>query len=243
MTEQAAHIKESDTPAKWEALIEIAVFLAFFLAIHHYAPSFVTFKGIVIPLRVPFLFLFGWASLRRRNMSWGDLGLQPSEHWRKTILLGAGLGVGLQISAILVVGPVIRQITGARQDLHIFANMADGNFAALLGWLAVSWTLAAFGEELVYRGYLLNRLGNLIGFTAWGRGISLLAVTFLFGAVHAYQGVNGMLLAGFFGLAQGFAYLAAGRNLWVSIICHGVTDTLGFVLIYILLQCCPGSIG
>ena len=243
MTEQAAHIKESNTPAKWEALIEIAVFLAFFLAVNYYVPSFVTFRGIVLPLHVPFLFLFGWALLRRRSMNWGDLGLQPPKNWRNTILLGAGLGIGTQILVIFVVGPIVRQITGTRQDLHLFTNMADGNLVALLGWLAVSWTLAAFGEELVYRGYLLNRLGDLTGSTTLGWGISLLAVTALFGAVHAYQGVNGIFLSAFSGLAQGLGYLASGRNLWVSVICHGVADTLGFVLIYILLQCCPGTIG
>jgi membrane protease YdiL (CAAX protease family) len=163
-------------------------------------------------------------------MNWGDLGLQPPQNWRNTILLGAGLGIGVQISVIFMVGPILRGITGTRQDLHLFTNMTDGNLAALLGWL-------------VYRGYLLNRLSDLTGSTALGWGISLLAVTALFGAVHAYQGVNGMFLSAFSGLAQGLAYLAAGRNLWVSIICHGVTDTLGFILIYILLQCCPGTIG
>lgn len=121
--------------------------------------------------------------------------------------------------------------------------MANGNFRALLGWLAVSWTLAAFGEEMVYRGYLLNRLGDLTGFTTLGWAISLLAVAAFFGMVHAYQGASGILLAGFSGLVQGLAYLATKRNLWVSIICHGVTDTAGFILIYTLMQCCPGIVG
>lgn len=243
MTEQAAQINKSNTPATWEALIEIAVFLAFLLAVYYYVPSFFTFRDVLIPLRVPLLFLFGWASLRRRNMNWGDLGFLRPPNWQNTILLGAGLGIGLQILVILLVGPIVRQVTGGRQDLHVFTNMADGNFIALLGWLAVSWTFAAFGEELVYRGYLLNRLGDLTGSTDLGWGISLLAVTLLFGLVHAYQGVNGMLLAGFSGLAQGLVYLATRRNLWVGIICHGVTDTVGFILIYILLQCCPGTLG
>lgn len=78
MTEQAAQINKSNTPATWEALIEIAVFLAFLLAVYYYVPSFFTFRDVLIPLRVPLLFLFGWASLRRRNMNWGDLGfLRP----------------------------------------------------------------------------------------------------------------------------------------------------------------------
>jgi membrane protease YdiL (CAAX protease family) len=240
---EALSIKESNPSGRWAAFIELAVFLVFFLAVNDLVPSFIMLGTILIPLRIMFLFLFGWVSLRIRNMNWNDLGLHPPLRWRNTILLGAGLGIGLQILVILLVGPIVRQATGGRQDLHVFTNMADGNFIALLGWLAVSWTFAAFGEELVYRGYLLNRLGDLTGSTDLGWGISLLAVALLFGLVHAYQGVNGMLLAGFYGLAQGLVYLATRRNLWVGIICHGVTDTVGFILIYILLQCCPGTLG
>src|SRR2546422_6183160 len=56
---------------------------------------------------------------------------------------------------------------------------------------AVAWTLAAFGEEFVYRGYLLTRIARVLGDTprAW---LGALAVTsMLFGAGHAYQGVSG----------------------------------------------------
>lgn len=243
MTEKAANIKVAETLFNWEAIIELAVFLAYFLVVNFYVPSFVLFRGVVIPLRVPFLFMFAWISLRRRGMVWGDLGFRSPQNWQNTILLGVALGVGVQGLVIIVVGPIVRQITGMEQDLHLFENMANGNFRALLGWLAVSWTLAAFGEEMVYRGYLLNRLGDLTGFTTLGWAISLLAVAAFFGMVHAYQGASGILLAGFSGLVQGLAYLATKRNLWVSIICHGVTDTAGFILIYTLMQCCPGIVG
>ena len=227
-------------PNKWAIVIELTIFLAFFAVVSYLVPTSITIGTVIIPDRVPFLLLFGWVSLRRRNMSWLSLGLQTPRSWRDTLLLGVGLGIGLQMLAIFVTGPITRQFTGASQDLDLFSNMANGNISALLGWLVVSWTLAAFGEELVYRGYLMNRLSDLAGSTTLGWTISVLITSLLFGLVHAYQGINGIILASFSGLAQGLVYLATRRNLWVSIICHGMIDTVGFVLIYILLQCCAG---
>ena len=48
-----------------------------------------------------------------------------------------------------------------------------------------------------------------------------------------------MISAGLGGLVFGALYLATGRNLWVSVIAHGTTDTVGFLLLY--LGKYPGS--
>ena len=99
--------------------------------------------------------------------------------------------------------------------------------------LAVAWTLAAVGEEFVYRGYLLTRIARGLGDTprAW---LGALAVTsILFGVSHRYQGASGMVSAGLGGFAFGLLYLATGRNLWVAVIGHGTMDTLGFLLLFL----------
>src|SRR2546425_1118193 len=59
------------------------------------------------------------------------------------------------------------------------------------------------------------------------------------GAGIAYQCLSGMISAGLGGLVFGALYLATGRNLWVSVIAHGTTDTVGFLLLY--LGKYPGS--
>lgn len=237
---EAVHFTETKAPDKREAAIELAIFMVFIAALYYFAPASITVGAMVIPARVPFLFLFCWVSLRRRNMGWHNVGLQAPRNWRDTILLGISLGVVSQMLVILVVGPIVRQITGASQNLDMFSNMANGNIGALFSWLMISWTLAAFGEELVYRGYLMNRIVDLTGSTTLGWAVSLIAVSLLFGLVHSYQGINGVFISGFSGLFQGLVYLTTRRKLWASIICHGVVDTLGFTLIYILLQCCEG---
>src|SRR5262249_44710764 len=52
--------------------------------------------------------------------------------------------------------------TPDRQDAEPFElSVLHHNFRILFLGLALTWTLAAFGEEMVYRGYLMNRVVEL----------------------------------------------------------------------------------
>lgn len=97
----------------------------------------------------------------------------------------------------------------------------------------MSWTLAGFGEELVFRGYFMNRVADLVGANRAGWLISLIVVSILFGITHLYQGTSGIIVVTLTGLLLGALYLATGRNLWLPIIAHGVNDTVGFILIFL----------
>ena len=95
------------------------------------------------------------------------------------------------------------------------------------------WTLAAFGEELVYRGYLTNRIAELVDAKRARWVVSLLASSTLFGAVHYYQGASGVIATGLCGLLYGTLYLVSGHNLWLPIVAHGVLDGVACVLIFL----------
>jgi len=97
----------------------------------------------------------------------------------------------------------------------------------------VVWTLAAFGEELVYRGYLTNRIAELVDAKRARWVVSLLASSTLFGAVHYYQGASGVIATGLCGLLYGTLYLVSGHNLWLPIVAHGVLDGVACVLIFL----------
>jgi membrane protease YdiL (CAAX protease family) len=104
-------------------------------------------------------------------------------------------------------------------------------------WLVVSlaftWTLFAFGEKLVFRGYITNRIANLAGFTRNGWAVALLLASALFGLSHFRQGIKGVIESFIDGLILGALYLRFGRALAVPIIAHGVTDTVDFLLIFV----------
>jgi membrane protease YdiL (CAAX protease family) len=178
------------------------------------------------------VFLLGWLSLWLRGTGWRGIGLQRPAHVARTVALGAAVGVLLQVLSEFVTEPAIRSLTHEVADLSEFAPLV-GNLKLALLYFAVVWTWAAFGEELTYRGYVLNRAADLGGRTSAAWVVGLLLVTALFGFGHSYQGLAGVLDTGIHGLLLGVLYLAAGRNLWPCIIAHGVADTVGIVLIYL----------
>ena len=188
--------------------------------------------GVIPFSSTPFLLLFGWLMLWLRGIGWRDLGLRRPASWRWTLLMGVAIGIGYQYLSLYVVEPLLARLTGNLPDVSQFAPLIGNKFFLFIS-LVISWTLAAFGEELAFRGYLMNRIADLVGSSPMGWAISVTLVSVLFGLVHLYQGASGMIAITLTGLLLGGLYLATGRNLWLPIIVHGVNDTLGFLLIFL----------
>lgn len=204
-------------PERAAAAAEIALVVA--LTIGHRV-----LRIIPVDETLPIL-LFGWLSLRLRGTGWRGVGLTRPPRWPRTLALGIGTGAGLQILSEFVTEPLIEHLTGQVADVSEFRPLV-GNVKLLLVYFAVVWSWAAFGEELTYRGYVLNRIADLGKRTPLAWAASLALVTALFGFGHSYQGLAGMIDTGIHGLILGILYLATGRNLWASIIAHGVGDTI-----------------
>ena len=188
--------------------------------------------GVIPFSSTPFLLLFGWLMLWLRGIGWRDLGLRRPASWRWTLLMGVAIGIGYQYLSLYVVEPLLARLTGNLPDVSQFAPLIGNKFFLFMS-IVISWTLAAFGEELAFRGYLMNRIADLVGSSPMGWVISVTLVSALFGLVHLYQGASGMIAITLTGLLLGGLYLATGRNLWLPIIVHGVNDTLGFLLIFL----------
>jgi membrane protease YdiL (CAAX protease family) len=99
----------------------------------------------------------------------------------------------------------------------------EGNPAALPGIILTILVSAGFGEEIVYRGWMFERLGK--------SAITLVLTSLLFGAAHLMdQGVPGAAQAVVTGLVFGAAYLWTGR-LWLSIVLHVAFDLTAVAII------------
>jgi hypothetical protein len=181
----------------------------------------------VVPINeTPWLVALGWLSLHLRGRTWRTLGLRRPIRWITTVAAALAAAVALQLLSEFVIEP----ITG-RPDLSEFHSLA-GNLPASLGMLALVWTLAAFGEEMAYRGYVLERAAALGHHSSVAYVTAMVAVSLLFGLGHFYQGMAGMIGSSVSGLLFGFLYLKGGRNLWLPILAHGFSDTIGLALIY-----------
>ena len=180
----------------------------------------------------PWLVLIGWLSLRRRGLGWRAVGLRRPQSWKATIAMAILAGIALQVLSEFVTEPLVERLTGETADLSSFRSLV-GNLPGALGMLALVWTLAAFGEEMAYRGYVLERAAALGHGSKRAYLVAMLLVSALFGLGHFYQGVAGVAGSTFSGLFFGALYLASGRDLWLPILAHGFSDTIAMGLIYL----------
>jgi membrane protease YdiL (CAAX protease family) len=184
-------------------------------------------------LAVPIGLGLAWWMLRLRGERWADLGL------RRARAPGRLLATVLAATALLLVTTTVLErllsaLTGWTPDISRF-DALRGNLAALAAGLVLVWTSAAFGEELLMRGFVMHSLHRMLGGSVrpgWAWGSALVVSSGLFGAAHAYQGAAGAILAGAIGLGYGLTFFAARRNLWGPILTHGLYDTAGFLLVY-----------
>ncbi len=180
----------------------------------------------------PFLVIYGILVLWLRGMGMRGVGLVWAANWIRPVVVGVLAGVGYQYLSLYTIEPLIARFTGALPDVSMFRPLI-GNTHFLLLSLAVAWVLAAFGEEFVYRGYLMNRIATSAGGGRAAWVLTLVGTSVVFGLGHLYQGTAGVLTTGLSGLVFGILYLTNDRSLWVPILAHGTMDTVGFLLIFL----------
>ena len=184
----------------------------------------------VLPNEVPILFVLGLASARVRQGRWTALGLDKPSSWRRTLII-AFVAVVLR----LVLGEISDTITAhfwPPSSAPAGASAIKGNLLEAGKWLVIVWTFAAFGEEIAYRGYIINRGAEALGASRAAYVMAMCASAVLFGYGHYYKGPSGIIDDTIAGLILGGAYLVSGRNLWAPIIAHGLIDTIGIVVVF-----------
>jgi len=163
----------------------------------------------------------------RSRTPWSELGFAKPRSWALTILLGLVLGFALK----LLMKSVVLTLLGAPVINPTYHYLA-GNTAAIPSMIFDIIVGAGFAEETVFRGFLFERLGKLLGQRPWAKATILLITSILFGLVHyPGQGLYGALQALFVGLFLGALYLATKR-LWLSMVTHIAFDLTALYIIY-----------
>ena len=185
----------------------------------------------VVPNEVPILFVLGLISLWVRGGGLASFGLTRPASWPRI----AGVAAVAAALRIVLGDVVIEPLTSRFWPAPVAPAGTEeitGNLPMALLALLIVWTFAAFGEEFVYRGYLLARAADVGGRSAAAFLIGMILTSILFGYGHYYKGPSGVIDSGVAGLILGTAYLASGRNLWVCILGHGFIDTFAVITVY-----------
>ncbi len=211
------------SPALGHPLARIAA-IAVILALAHY-------RWLQFPWRMPVVGVLGIALVWLETRSLGACGLQrrPFRAWLGWTLLLLALVIGLVNP---FVQPLIDALTGTKADYSGYGALR-GNFNAAAQLAGGAWLSAALGEELVFRAFLMHHLDHVLGRYRGGQVMAAVAGGALFGAMHLSQGISGVLLTGLVGALFGYVYLRSGRNLWATVLAHGLIDTWGIATLYL----------
>jgi len=170
--------------------------------------------------------------VRTDGQTWRDLGLRWASGW-KDYAKGAAMVVATIVAAVAINGAVqyaILAVTGAPVE-RTFYDVST--LPLYLTMMALIWTTNAFGEEMVFRGFLMSRFATMFGGTRFAWILAAFAQAAVFGTGHAAQGIHGVIITSFVGLAFGLLYLVARRNLWPMIIAHGLINTIGMTILHL----------
>ncbi len=180
--------------------------------------------GASLPFFVLAVVVLAWRL--REGDGRASFGLTAPPSWWRTLLVAAA-AVAARFAVSAVVEPLLAR-AGAAPDLTRL-DAIRGDRLALLWIVPAMWIVAAAGEEVLHRGFVMTRLARLWGGhgQAWVRALFVSAA--IFGVGHTYQGWGGALLTGISALIFGGAFLLTGRNLWAPMLAHGIGNTIVLV--------------
>ena len=178
---------------------------------------------IVAPLSA--VLVLAWTRLSRTP--WREIGYVRPKSWIGSIVVGITFGTAFKFLMKSIVMPLL----GADPINQAYHYLA-GNLAALP---AAVWTMivvAGFGEETVFRGYMFERLGKVLGVSPVARIVIVFVTAALFGSLHYFeQGLAGAQQAAITGLVFGTIFAITGR-IWMLMCAHTAFDLTAVAMIY-----------
>ncbi len=217
----------------------IAVFAAAIVFLFLFTPlagdNPIALQGVVWFANILML-LVVWMGLRVRGQAWKQYGLRFDLNRRQVVrTFFQSIPVFLAaVAAAALTAVIAANIVGVPEqaDLSEF-NFLRGNPALLILSLVGVYIVSSFGEEVIYRGFLITRLEELGSSTRLATVSAVIASSMVFGLVHYDWTLAGILQTVSIGLVLGVSFLIGKRNLWVNILAHVYLDTLLLIQIYL----------
>jgi CAAX protease family protein len=158
---------------------------------------------------------------------WRDLGFVRPRHGAIDLVIALVAGVLFKILMKALVMPLLG--FGAVNSTYHYLSGNTAAFLVTLLWVIVG---GGFGEELIWRGFLFERLGALLGPRAHAKLVIVVVTSILFAMAHYWdQGVPGAVQATMTGLVFGTTY-ARIRTIWPVMVAHAAFDVAAVLMIY-----------
>ena len=178
-----------------------------------------------------------WFGIKLRGETWKDIGLSfksitPKEGFK--VFLWSLLVFLLAMAGFVIGSIIMANITGIPEgsaDMSGYDYLKD-NIGMLILTLIGVYIVSSFGEEVIYRGFLINRISQIGMSTKKAQWIAVILSSLIFGFVHYEWGPMGVGQTTFMGLALGICYIKLKKRLWILILAHAYMDTILMLQMY-----------
>ena len=191
--------------------------------------------GIIWGTNIFMLFLV-WLGIKLRGQKLSDFGLtfgriNLKESMR--IILRSLLVCILGCAGFMLGSIIMANITGTPEsaDMSNYEYLHNNIFMLILSLCGV-YIVSSFGEEVVYRAFLINRISELGLDSKYGKMATVVISAVIFGLVHYEWGIAGVVSTGFMGLVLGIFYMKFKKKLWILVLAHAYMDTILLVQVY-----------
>lgn len=185
------------------------------------------FENIIISLLIIAANYFEY-----KGKPFSALGLYREKFNAKNLLIHAPLAAfGLFVVYVFALVPGIEMLTGVPIDYSSMSQVR-GDLPTAIIWMLIVWATAAFGEEIIFRGYLMRQFVKFFGDSKISLAINILIFSSFFGFMHMQQGITGQLVAGSTGALLSIIFYTRKYDLWFMIVIHGCFNTLGILSFY-----------
>jgi membrane protease YdiL (CAAX protease family) len=148
------------------------------------------------------------------------------------IAVGAIACVLALLASDLVLMTLLPRLGFQPVDFSRFADLR-GNAPITLTWLAAIIGFVAPVEEIISRGFLINRWLELFAGSRFSQALATLASAATFGLLHlAHEGPTGVVMNFGAGLLFAALYLQQRRTLWACIAAHALSDSIAIIAFY-----------
>jgi membrane protease YdiL (CAAX protease family) len=195
------------------------------------------FKQAIVWIANVVMLIIVWAGIKLRGESWEDFGLTF-----KSISIRESIKVFLLSLLVLIIAMtgfilgsiIMANITGIPEASDMSGyDYLQNNIGMLLLTLGGVYIVSSFGEEVIYRAFLINRISQFGLDAKTGRIIAVILSSIIFGLIHYEWGPMGMVQTGFMGLALGICYIKLRKRLWILILAHAYMDTTLMIQMYL----------
>lgn len=170
-----------------------------------------------------------WLLLTRKPFA--EIGLQAPDSWPRVIIWGIVAGLVLKLAVQAVVMPYL-----GGPMFNSSYQYVQGDLPAAVRESFLTIALTSFAQEIVYRGFLLNRAQAFYGSGVFMKMLMVLGTAAIFGVLHMQEGPTGIAQAALLGGLFTAIYFLNGQRLWLLVFMHAAFDIAAVWMIYLGLE-------